>query len=64
MLCHESLRGAHAALKFDLNKPDLNSNTMNMDAKVARQYKTTAAMAGGIATSTNVTTKTTKTVTG
>jgi len=37
---------------------------MILDAHIAAQYTTTAATAGGIATSTIVTTKTTKTVTG
>jgi hypothetical protein len=37
---------------------------MILDAHIVAQYKTTAAMAGGIATSTITTTKTTKTVTG
>jgi hypothetical protein len=37
---------------------------MILDANIAWQQKTTAATAGGIATSTITTTKTTKTVTG
>ncbi|MDB5814816.1 MAG: hypothetical protein JWM03_1045 [Rhodocyclales bacterium] len=54
-------RSVHAALKFALK---LYSNKMMiMDEHIARQYKTIAAMADGVATSTILSTKT-KTVTG